>query len=49
MKRIFGNGSYANVTATLALVIALGGHELRGDQAAQEQRHARSRSRTARC
>lgn len=25
MKRIFGNGSYANVTATLALVIALGG------------------------
>jgi hypothetical protein len=25
MKRIFGNGSYANVTATVALVIALGG------------------------
>ena len=25
MRRIFGNGSYANVTATLALVIALGG------------------------
>ena len=25
MKRIFGNGSYANVTATLALVVALGG------------------------
>ena len=25
MKPIFGNGSYANVTATLALVIALGG------------------------
>ncbi|HEV2774275.1 MAG TPA: hypothetical protein VGV90_01665 [Solirubrobacteraceae bacterium] len=25
MKRIFGNGRYANVTATLALVIALGG------------------------
>jgi hypothetical protein len=25
MKRIFGHGSYANVTATLALVIALGG------------------------
>jgi hypothetical protein len=25
MKRIFGNGRYANVTATLALVVALGG------------------------
>lgn len=25
MRRIFGNGRYANVTATLALVIALGG------------------------
>jgi hypothetical protein len=25
MRRIFSNGSYANVTATLALVIALGG------------------------
>ncbi|MEA2143292.1 MAG: hypothetical protein QOI64_1722 [Solirubrobacteraceae bacterium] len=25
MKRIFGNGSYANVTATLALIVALGG------------------------
>ena len=25
MKRTFGNGSYANVTATLALMIALGG------------------------
>ncbi len=25
MKRIFGSGSYANVTATLALVVALGG------------------------
>ena len=25
MKRIFGSGSYANVTATLALVLALGG------------------------
>ncbi len=25
MQRIFGNGSYANVTATLALIIALGG------------------------
>jgi hypothetical protein len=25
MKRIFGNGSYANVTATVALVVALGG------------------------
>ena len=25
MKRMFGNGRYANVTATLALVIALGG------------------------
>lgn len=25
MKRIFGGGSYANVTATLALVVALGG------------------------
>jgi hypothetical protein len=25
MKRIFGNGRYANVTATMALVVALGG------------------------
>lgn len=25
MKRVFNNGSYANVTATLALIIALGG------------------------
>ena len=25
MKRIFGNGRYADVTATLALVVALGG------------------------
>ncbi len=25
MKRVFGNGRYANVTATMALVVALGG------------------------
>lgn len=25
MKRVFGNGRYANVTATLALIVALGG------------------------
>ena len=25
MKRVFGNGTYANVTATVALIVALGG------------------------